>query len=357
VSRPARAGVDAAALRHNLQQVRLYAPGTRVMAIIKANGYGHGLVWVARTLPDADAFGVSSLEEGIQLREAGIPQPICLLEGFFTPDELPLIARHRLEPVIHCDEQVQMLTQAAPQSRLVVWLKIDTGMHRLGFAPAQAAAVFQRLRAIPAVAQVRLMSHLARAEYPADPATQLQIDSFLAQCRQLQAESSLANSAGIMGWPASHRDWVRPGIMLYGVSPQAGRRAAQLGLKPVMTLQTALIAVQQRRRGDSIGYGGEWRCPQDMPIGVATIGYGDGYPRHAPPGTPVLVNGRRVPLAGRVSMDMITLDLRTQPQARAGDPVVLWGEGLPVEEVAEHAGTIAYELLCRVAERIPRVVV
>ncbi|MGE5242262.1 MAG: alanine racemase [Bacteroidota bacterium] len=355
MSRPARARVSASALRHNLQQVRLRAQGARVMAVVKANGYGHGLAWVARALDGADAFGVSSMEEGIQLREAGITPPICLLEGFFTRDELPLLAKHRLEPAVHCDDQVKLLAQAAPDSRLSVWLKIDTGMHRLGFAPTAAAEAFRQLRGLPAVAAVRLMSHFARAEFPADADTQTQIDSFTAQARNLRVESSLANSAGIMGWPSSHLDWVRPGIMLYGVSPLAGKSAAALDLRPVMTLQTALIAVQQRRQGDSIGYGGDWRCPQDMPVGVATIGYGDGYPRHAPPGTPVLVNGRRVPLAGRVSMDMITLDLRTQPQAKAGDPVVLWGEGLPVEEVAERAGTIAYELLCRVAERIPRV--
>ena len=325
------------------------------MAVVKANGYGHGLAWVARILNDADAFGVSSMEEGIQLREAGVAQPICLLEGFFTPDELPLLARHRLEPAIHCDGQVKLLAQAAPDIRLSVWLKIDTGMHRLGFAPTAAAEAFKQLRGSPAVAEVRVMSHFARADFLADSSTQSQIDSFTTQVRNLRVESSLANSAGIMGWPSSHLDWVRPGIMLYGVSPLAGKSAAALDLKPVMTLQTALIAVQQRRKGDAIGYGGDWRCPQDMRVGVATIGYGDGYPRHAPPGTPVLVNGQRVPLAGRVSMDMITLDLRTQPQAKVGDSVVLWGEGLPVEEVAESAGTIAYELLCRVAERIPRV--
>ena len=325
------------------------------MAVVKANGYGHGLAWVARALTDANAFGVSSMEEGIQLREADITQPICLLEGFFTPDELPLLAKYRLEPAIHCDNQIKMLAQAAPNSRLSVWLKIDTGMHRLGFAPTAAAEAFRQLRGLPAVAEARVMSHFARAEFPSDSSTQSQIDSFTAQARGLHAESSLANSAGIVGWPPSHLDWVRPGIMLYGVSPLPGKSAAALNLKPVMTLQTALIAVQQRRRGDAIGYGGDWRCPQDMSVGVATIGYGDGYPRHAPPGTPVLVNGQRVPLVGRVSMDMITLDLRTQPQAKVGDPVVLWGEGLPVEEVAERAGTIAYELLCRVAERIPRV--
>ncbi len=358
MSRPACALVDAGALKHNLQQVRQRARRARVMAVVKANGYGHGLVWVARALNgDADAFGVSSVEEGIQLREAGVPQPICLLEGFFTADELPLLSKYDLEPAIHQDAQLKVLAQALPALKLSVWLKIDTGMHRLGFPPERVPDVLQQLRRSPAVANVRLMSHFARADIASDPDTKSQIDSFLAQARNLGLEVSLANSAGILAWPQSHLDWVRPGIMLYGASPLEKQAAIQLDLKPVMTLQTALIAVQARRKGESIGYGGDWRCPQDMPIGVAAIGYGDGYPRHATPGTPVLVNGTRVALVGRVSMDMITLDLRLQPQANIGDPVVLWGQGLPVEDVATSAGTIAYELLCHVTERIPRVAV
>ncbi len=358
MSRPARALVDAGALRHNLQQVRLRAPRARVMAVVKANAYGHGLVWTARALDRAvEAFGVSSMEEGIQLREAGITQPICLLEGFFTADELPLLAKHRLEPALHHESQLKVLALASSALKLTVWLKIDTGMHRLGFGSESAPAVLKQLRGSPAVENIRVMSHFARAEFPSDGVTQSQIDTFMAQIQNLGLESSLANSAGILGWPQSHLDWVRPGIMLYGASPLEGQTAAQLDLKPVMTLETALIAVHARRKGDAIGYGGDWRCPQDMPVGVAAIGYGDGYPRHAVPGTPVLVDGSRVPIVGRVSMDMITLDLRAQPQASVGDPVVLWGRGLPIEEVANSAGTIAYELLCHVTERIPRVVV
>jgi alanine racemase len=358
MSRPARALVDAGALRHNLEQVRRRAPRARVMAVVKADAYGHGLVWTARILDRAvDAFGVSSMEEGIQLRAAGIAQPICLLEGFFAADELSLLAQHRLEPAIHHESQLKALAQAAPALKLSVWLKMDTGMHRLGFAPAAVADVLQQLRAAPAVANVRCMSHFARADVASDPGTKSQIDIFLSQIQDLGLESSLANSAGILAWPQSYLDWVRPGIMLYGASPLAGQTAAQLDLKPVMTLETALIAVHARRKGDAIGYGGDWRCPQDMPVGVAAIGYGDGYPRHAAPGTPVLVNGRRVPIVGRVSMDMITLDLRAQPQAGVGDSVVLWGPGLPIEEVASSAGTISYELLCHVTERIPRIAV
>lgn len=358
MSRPARALLDAGALKHNLQQVRLHAKHSRVMAIVKADGYGHGLAWVARTLGgSADAFGVSSIEEGLQLREAGIAQPICLLEGFFTTDELPLLSKQRLEPVIHHETQLKVLAQASPLLRLTVWVKVDTGMHRLGFPPAAVPDVLKQLRSSRAVTGVRIMSHFARAEFADDDVTQSQISDFASLIRNLELETSLANSAGILAWPSSHLDWVRPGIMLYGASPLMDKDAATLDLKPVMTLESALIAVQPRKKGDAIGYGGDWRCPEDMPVGVAAIGYGDGYPRHAPPGTPVLLNGRRVPTVGRVSMDMITLDLRTQPQAKVGDPVVLWGRDLPVEQVAESAGTVSYELLCHVTERIPRVVI
>ncbi len=355
MGRPARALLDAQALRHNLQQVRARAPGARVMAVIKANGYGHGLIWVAQALREADAFAVASIEEGFQLRQAGIPQPIVLLEGFFQADELPALAHYRLSPVVHDAEQLRLLEGAQVGAPLCVWLKIDTGMHRLGFAPAAARAAYERLRACRAVGEVRLMSHLASADDRRDPATRAQLDLFLPLVRSLGVPASCANSAGVIAWPDSHLDWVRPGLMLYGATPMLDASAAALGLKPVMTLATTLIAVQQRQRGDAIGYGGDFHCPEDMPVGVAAIGYGDGYPRHAPSGTPVLVNGRAVPLIGRVSMDMITLDLRSQPEARIGDPVVLWGEGLPIDDVAQRAGTISYELLCHVAERIPRV--
>src|SRR3989344_524726 len=358
MSRPARALLDAGALKHNLQQVRLHAQRSRVMAIVKANAYGHGLAWVARTLGEsADAFGVSSIEEGLQLRAAGVTRPVCLLEGFFSADELPLLSKQRLEPVIHHDGQLRALEQASPLLRLTVWIKVDTGMHRLGFPPVAVENIVKQLRNSRAVTGVRIMSHFARAEFPNDDVTRSQINDFAKLIRNLELETSLANSAGILAWPSSHFDWVRPGIMLYGASPLMYKDAATLDLKPVMTLESALIAVPPRKKGDAIGYGGDWRCPGDMPGGGAAIGYGDGYPRHAPPGTPVLVNGRRVPTVGRVSMDMITLDLRTQPQAKVGDPVVLWGQGLPVERVAQGAGTVSYELLCQVTERIPRVVV
>jgi alanine racemase len=356
MTRPARAIVDAQALRHNAMAVRRQAPRSHVMAIVKANGYGHGLVWVANTLADSvDAFGVAAAEEGVVLRQAGVANAICLLEGFFDTDDLRLLAEHDLAPVIHHEPQLRALEAARLQRPLSVWIKIDSGMHRLGFAPEKFAAAFERLRSAPAVQEIRVMSHFACADDPQQrQATQAQIEVFTSTVAKAGVERSLANSAGVIAWPGAHLEWVRPGIMLYGADPMIGA-APRVELEPVMTLTTSLIAVARRNKGDPIGYGPEFRCPEDMPIGVAAIGYGDGYPRRMPAGTPVLVNGQRVPLAGRVSMDMITLDLRSQPEAKPGDPVVLWGAGLPVDEVAACAGTISYELYCHVAKRIPRV--
>ena len=354
MSRPARARLSAQALLNNFQRVRDYAPGARIMAVVKANGYGHGLAWMAAVLKEADAFAVASVEEGIQLRNAGATQPVCLLCGFFDARELHLVDQHRLSPVIHDQKQLRVLQGYRATGVLDVWLKVDTGMHRLGFAPDAVATVVAQLKDCRCVRRVRIMSHLANADDREDAATQAQAALFRQCTEGLGLERSLANSAGISAWPDTHLDWVRPGIMLYGASPLKGVSAEELGLKPAMTLESRLIAVQMRDAGDAIGYGGDWVCPEPMPVGVAAMGYGDGYPRHAGEGTPVLVNGRRVPLVGRVSMDLITLDLRSQPQARAGDPVILWGEGLPVDEVAARAGTIAYEPLCQLTGRVPR---
>jgi len=361
MTRATRAVIDLAALQHNLQTVRSAAPGVGVMAIVKANGYGHGLARIAHALAQApggcEAFGVACLDEALALREAGLRQPVVLLEGYTTPGDIETIRRHRLQTVVHHETQLDMLERAGAGEPVPVWLKIDTGMHRLGFAPEAAAGAHARLAACPAVADpIRLMSHLANADDRGDARTQAQIDLLERLASTLGGARSLANSAGLLGWPAAHGDWVRPGIMLYGVSPFGDADAPALGLRPVMTLHSELIAVNRYRRGDAIGYGGTWVCPEDMPVGVVGIGYGDGYPRHAPSGTPVLVNGRRVDLVGRVSMDMICVDLRSQPRARVGDPVVLWGEGLPVETVAERAATIGYELLCGVTQRVNLVV-
>ncbi|MGD8629112.1 MAG: alanine racemase, partial [Gammaproteobacteria bacterium] len=247
---------------------------------------------------------------------------------------------------------IALLEQGCLNRPLDIWLKIDTGMNRLGFTPAHAASARQRLAGITGIGEVRLMTHFACADDLSSDYTRLQLGRFGEVAAQLPGECSLANSAGVLGWPESHADWVRPGVMLYGSSPLLGRRAAELDLRAVMTLTTRLIAVNSRRQGDPVGYSGDWVCPADTNIGVAAIGYGDGYPRHAPSGMPVLVNGKRVPLAGRVSMDMICLDLGTQPQAQVGDEVILWGDGLPVDEVAALADTISYELFCGVGRRV-----
>ncbi len=355
MTRPARALIDAHALRHNLNRVRQAAPNAKVMAVVKANAYGHGLVRVARILLGANAFAVASFEEGLALRNAGVAHPICLLEGFFDAEELALLNHYRFMPVLHHESQLLQLEHSQDSSPIDVWLKVDTGMHRIGFAPEMAAQMRKRLEACPQVQRIRMMSHFANADDTADMTTQQQIDRFKSLVNGWGLEGSLANSAGVLGWPQSHVDWVRPGIMLYGVSPLLGKTAAELELQPVMTLSSRLIAVNRHRKGERVGYGGEWVCPEDMPVGVVAVGYGDGYPRHAPSHTPVLVNDERVSLIGRVSMDMITVDLRTQASAKVGDPVVLWGTGLSVEEVAEHAGTIGYELLARLPQRVPRV--
>jgi alanine racemase len=357
MTRPARATIHLEALRHNLRRVREAASRRRVMAVIKANGYGHGQVTVARALSDAEAFAVAGIDEGLSLREAGIDKRVLLLSGVHDGADLEAASRQALDVVVHHESQLEMIERARLPRPLGVWLKIDSGMHRLGVAPEQARAFWERLRGCAQVEpHVRLMTHLANADDRRDLATRRQLESFQAATAQLEGERSIANSAGVLGWPDAHADWVRPGIMLYGISPFVGGTAAEHRLEPAMTLSTRLIAVNRVPRGGAVGYGGAWVCPEDMSVGVAAIGYGDGYVRHLPSGTPVLVNGRRVPLIGRVSMDLITLDLRTQPRAQPGDEVVLWGRGLPAEEIARGAGTIAYELVCRVAPRVSVVI-
>lgn len=348
----AHAVIDRSAMRHNLARVRQAAPGARVLAVIKADGYGHGAVRSARNLADADAFAVACIAEAQELRAAGVAQPLVLLEGVFTPRELQWAVLNRCECVVHTQEQVELLEHTPLEWPLTVWLKIDTGMHRLGVGVEDVAALAARLDACSTVAAVRLMTHLACADERDSAVTRQQLRRFDQATASLDGEHSIANSAGVLAWPDAHRQWVRPGIMLYGASPFAEMDGTALDLRPAMTLATGLISVQKRQRGERVGYGGAYECPEDMLLGVAAIGYGDGYPRHAPTGTPVLVNGKRVALLGRVSMDMICVDLRTQPDARIGDPVVAWGTGLPVDEVARHAGTISYELLCRVSQRV-----
>ncbi len=353
MTRPARVVIDLAAAQANLRRVREAAPGRKVMAIIKADAYGHGLVPMARALASAEAFGVACLEEAEVLRDAGVRHPIVLLEGPFSLQEIQAIRRLDLDTVIHDEEQVRMLEAWPDGPPLRVWIKLDTGMHRLGFAPQRLRALLPRLAEYPAVARpFRFMSHLASAHEPGHPSVPAQLAAFHEVLEGIAGERSIANSAALLHWPEAHLDWVRPGLMLYGVSPFAEETAADLGLRPVMSAVSGLIAVRRVPAGESVGYGGSWRCPEDMPVGVVAMGYGDGYPRHAPSGTPVLVAGRRATLIGKASMDMLTVDLRACPEARIGSPVVLWGPGLPVEEVARAAGTIPYELLCAVRGRV-----
>ena len=344
--------LDLSALRLNLQRARDTAPNSRVMAVIKADGYGHGMLRAAKALTEADALAVGRVIEGVQLREAGEERPITVLEGFCDQSELETAARLALDLVVHEPGQIELLESAALEEAVSCWLKLDTGMHRLGFPLAEAESAASRLAACPNVRNpLRLMTHLAQADDPNVPETSAQLERFRDLVQKLELECSSANSGGILGWKESHTEWVRPGIMLYGSSPFVNKTGPEDGLAPVMTFSSRLIAVNQFKEGDAIGYGASWRCPEDMKIGVIAAGYGDGYPRHAPPGTPVLLNGQRVPLVGRVSMDMITVDLRKQPQAKVGDLAILWGRGLPAEEVAESAGTISYELFCGLAGR------
>lgn len=357
VSQGARAVVRLGAIRHNLERIRELARGAKVMAVVKANAYGHGLVPVARQLGAADSLAVARLPEAITLREAGIEQPIVVLQGVFTRDELSRATAERCELVVHCEPQVVMLEAAAAGST-VVWLKVDTGMRRLGFEPAQVAGLRRRLAASSAVTDLRLMTHLANADDRADATTERQLGRFAALLEDFDGEFSVANSAATLGWQDSIRlgraataSWLRPGLALYGASPFAGTVGADFGLAPAMDFEARLIAVKPIRAGDAVGYGGRWRASQDTVLGIVAAGYGDGYSRHLPSATPLLVGGREARLAGSVSMDSLAVDLGPGAAARPGDVVTLWGEKLPVERIAACAGTIPYTLLAGVSHR------
>ncbi|HEY2591882.1 MAG TPA: alanine racemase, partial [Steroidobacteraceae bacterium] len=331
------------------------APGSRVMAVVKANAYGHGLVPTALALPEADAFAVARLEEGIALREAGIRQTIILLEGVFSAEQLAEAAEHRFEIVVHDPLQVALLERHAGTHRFVVWLKIDTGMNRLGFREEEFPAVLARVQGLAArAAEIRVMTHLARADERDCPMTRLQIDRFDALTAQLGLARSIGNSAGILGWKGGCGDWVRPGLALYGISPFLGESSPEFGLIPAMTLASTVITVRRVPRGETVGYGGTWAAERDSRIAILAGGYGDGLPRSLATGAPVLVNGRRAALVGRVAMDMIAVDVTELPEVEVGTRCVLWGRGLEVTEIAAHAGTVAYELLCGVRARVPR---
>jgi len=350
-----RAEVNGNALRENLARVREVAPGRRVLAVIKANAYGHGLVQVARCLEGADALAVARLEEALALRSAGVGLPIVLLEGVFDRESLAEAAHHGLEQVVHDESQVALLEAADPAQRHAVWLKLDTGMNRLGFRPEGFLAAYARLAALgPRLRQLRLMTHLASADRPDDPQTAQQLALFARFHRGLAGEVSLANSAAIFSRPDAHGDWVRPGLCLYGVSPFATGEGRALGLVPAMRLVSTVIALREVPRGESVGYGATWRAPRDSRVAIIAAGYGDGLPWTLPTGTPVQVAGQTLPLVGRVSMDMIAVDA-SEAAVQPGDPVELWGPGLPVERMAAAAGSIAWQLLCAVSERVPRV--
>ena len=357
MSRPTQITIDLAALKHNLQQIRKMAPQSAVMAMVKSNAYGHGLSRIASALTDVEALGVACSEEGLMLRQAGVKNSIVLMEGLFTANELVRAIENDFILVIHHFSQIDMLEKYAARFPLFVWLKINTGMHRLGFHPSDVTKAYSRLMNCALVKKpIGLMTHFAESDGVNKTITAQQIEIFNTTTAALSGPRSLANSAGIIAWPSAHADWVRPGIMLYGASPFAGQRGVDHHLQPVMTLRSELIAIHHVAKGSRIGYGGTWVCPDDMHVGVVGIGYGDGYPQHARNGTPILVNGRPCALIGRVAMDMITIDLRAQPDAKVGDPVVLWGPGLPVEVVAEHSDTICYELLTRITQRVHVVV-
>jgi len=353
--RPIRATVRLSALRHNLALARRQAPNSKIWAVVKANAYGHGLARVAQALAGADGCALLDLNEAVRLRDAGIAKPILLLEGIFQPADLAVVDRYGLTTVVHDVEQILMLEHARLSSQIAVCLKLNTGLNRLGFAGAGFRAAYSRLEASGKVGMISLMTHFADADGPAGVAGQLA--RFGEWTAGLQGEVTLANSAALLRYPETHADWVRPGIMLYGCSPFADLSAEDLDLQPVMTLTSELVAIQELRPGDQVGYGGTFEATRPMRIGVVACGYADGYPRHAPGlrerSTPILVAGARTSTVGRVSMDLLCADLSAIPDARVGTPVTLWGEGLSADEVAANAGTVSYELLCALAARVP----
>jgi alanine racemase len=352
MARATTATIHLDALRHNLAHIRQSAPNSKIMAVVKADGYGHGLERVAKALTDADAFGVAALSDAQRLRDAGLSQKIVLLSGFDEVTDLQLLRQWNVDTVIHHWSQIELLQQDLG-TPISVWLKMDTGMHRLGFAPEQFQNALAQLQAMPNVADdIVLMSHFASSDELDNSQTSRQIDCFDRMTAQSQSACSLANSSAALCWPSAHRQWVRAGGALYGLSVAKGQSGADFGLQAAMTLSTRLISVQHIKKGERVGYAGTYQCPEDMLVGVAAIGYGDGYPRNISAGTPVLVNGMRVPIIGRVSMDLMTIDLRSQPEAKVGDDVVLWGKGLAIEEIASAAHTISYELTCSITRRV-----
>jgi len=355
--RPLSATIHLDSMQHNLARARACAPQAKVWAVVKANAYGHGLERAMRGFAQADGLALVELENAVWLRQNGWIKPILLLEGFFEPSDVPLLAEHNINPAVHNIEQVKMLEYTQLYRPIDVHLKMNTGMNRLGFTPSEYAAAFKRLRAIPGVRHITHMTHFANADELEHPRLTMaeQVRRFQYGAGELPGERSLSNSGGVLHGSelgdALRNDWVRPGIMLYGGTP-GGRSALDYGLRPTMTLRSEIIGIQRIGAGDTVGYGSRFEAEGPMTVGVVACGYADGYPRHAPHGTPVVVEGRRTTLIGRVSMDMMTVDLSQVPNARVGSKVLLWGDGLPIDEVAQAAGTIGYELMCALAPRV-----
>jgi len=356
MSRQTEIIINLKALKHNFQQVKTFSPNSKIIAMVKANAYGHGLRRVAKALCNTDAFGVACLEEAMVLRQEGLKNKIILMEGFFSKKEITEIQEYHCDIVLHHHEQLDLILKSRLSFPVTVWLKINTGMNRLGFSPDEVLPIYQQLIASKNIQKpIRFMTHFSDADNVKNSKTNYQIEEFNRIIAGFSGEHCLANSAGIIGFDHSHAEWVRPGIMLYGVSPFIDSTAKEFNLHPVMTLKSKLIAVRHQKKGDAIGYGSAWICPEDMLVGVVAIGYGDGYPRHAESGTPTLINNKICPIVGRVSMDMMSVDLRNCIEAKVGDLVTLWGAGIPVETIAQHASTISYDLLCGLTSRVHNV--
>lgn len=343
------------ALIHNVALARQLAGNAELFAMVKANAYGHGLGLVARTLlPHVDGYGVAVLEEALTLRQGGIDKPILLLQGIMNGIELQEAVRYSLEVVVHSPWQVAMLCSHVPKTPLKIWLKVDTGMHRLGLPVSDVSEILSRLHVHDNLLVVGLMSHFACADLTTDTLSEDQLELLRSLAERLNLPFSIANSAGLMRHPACQGNRVRPGIMLYGSSPLEGKSAADLNLLATQSLRAKIIAINHVPAGESVGYGSTWAAQRDSQIAVISLGYGDGYPRHAPNGTPVAIHGVRSPIAGRVSMDLITVDVTGREDVRVGDEVELWGDYVPVDEVAALCDTISYELFCQVTDRVGR---
>ncbi|WP_241644925.1 alanine racemase [Rosenbergiella metrosideri] len=357
MSRPIKATVNTTALSHNLGRVKALAPASKVWSVVKANAYGHGLARCYQAFASTDGYALLNYEEAILLREAGVTQPILLLEGFFKPEDLALIEAYQLTTAIHSDWQLQALADYAAKKPIAVYVKINNGMNRLGFSPDRILPLWQTLQTLPAVGEITLMSHFARAdEGPAfirEPLQRLKQATGM-----LEAPRCYANSAASLWHPETHHQWIRPGVVLYGASPTScAEDIAPFDLRPAMTLSSEIIAVQQVAAGEGVGYGHRYMTRTSQRIGIVACGYADGYPRHAPSGTPVWVAGKMCKTVGTVSMDMLMVDLTDCPEAAIGSPVELWGARLPVDTIAQAAGTVGYELLTAVTQRVPFTVI